>query len=63
MIDDTIKYAILNNKNVTEDSYVPSANYNIVRHASSMLIASKLPKNFYSEAQSTAVYLYNRTVH
>jgi len=28
-----------------------------------MLIASKLPKNFYSEAQSTACYLHNRTVH
>ena len=42
---------------------VENANYNITRHASAMLIASKLPKNFYSEAQSTACYLHNRTVH
>jgi len=42
---------------------VENANYNITRHASSMLIASKLPKNFYSEAQSTACYQHNRTVH
>lgn len=42
---------------------VENANYNIVRHACSMLISSQLPKNFYSEAQSTAVYLHNRTVH
>ena len=42
---------------------VENGNYNIVRHAPSMLIASKLPKNFYTEAQSTTVYLHNRTVH
>ena len=42
---------------------VENGNLNIVRHSSSMLIASKLPKKFYSDAQSTAVYLHNRIVH
>jgi hypothetical protein len=42
---------------------VENANYNVTRHARSMLIDSKLPAKFYSEAQLCAAYLHNCTVH
>jgi hypothetical protein len=42
---------------------VENANYNVTRHARSMLIDSKLPAKFYSEAQLCAAYLHNCMVH
>jgi hypothetical protein len=42
---------------------VENANHNVTRHARSMLIDSKLPAKFYSEAQLCAAYLHNCTVH
>jgi len=42
---------------------VENANYNVTRHARAMLIDSKLPPKFYSEAQLCAAYLHNCTVH
>jgi len=42
---------------------VENANKNVMAHARAMLIDSKLPNLYYSEAQLCAVYLHNRTVH
>jgi len=42
---------------------VENANYNVTRHARAMLMESKLPPKYYSEAQLCAVYLHNCMVH
>jgi hypothetical protein len=42
---------------------VERAHQTVLRHARAMLKESLLPPKYYNEAQNTAVYLFNRTVH
>ena len=42
---------------------VERAHQTVLRHARSMLKASLLPPKYYDDAQRTAAYIFNRTVH